>query len=123
MSSGTTAALVLAGEMLLARERHQQDRVGRGDGDRHDRTQRLAAEPPIWRPSSPRTFPRYGRRNRKSRRQRDEFPGKDGFAEALGRRLAGGRKLADEVSRDVDPSQSKSDAATTNGCIEFQTSP
>jgi len=58
-------------------------------------------------------FPRYGRRNRKSRRQRDEFPGKDGFAEALGRRLAGGRKLADEVSRDVDPSQSKSDAATT----------
>jgi hypothetical protein len=38
MSSGTTAALVLAGEMLLARERHQQDRVGRGDGDRHDRT-------------------------------------------------------------------------------------
>jgi hypothetical protein len=26
----------------------------------------------------------------------------DGFVEALGRRLARGRKLADEVSRDVD---------------------
>jgi hypothetical protein len=27
----------------------------------------------------------------------------DGFVEALARRLARGRKLADEVSRDVDP--------------------
>ena len=37
----------------------------------------------------------------------------DGFIEALGRRLARGRTLADEVSRDVDPTASKSDAATT----------
>ncbi len=37
----------------------------------------------------------------------------DGFIEALGRRLARGRTLADEVSRDIDPSAPKSDAATT----------
>ena len=33
--------------------------------------------------------------------------------EALGGRPARGRKLADEVSRDVDPNQAKIDAATT----------
>jgi predicted transcriptional regulator len=37
----------------------------------------------------------------------------DGFVEALGRRLARGRTLADEVSREVDPTALKSDAATT----------
>ena len=33
----------------------------------------------------------------------------DGFVEALGRRLARGRKLADEVSRDVDAVAPESD--------------
>jgi predicted transcriptional regulator len=33
----------------------------------------------------------------------------DGFVEALGRRLARGRKLADEVSRDVDAAAPESD--------------
>ena len=37
----------------------------------------------------------------------------DGFVEALGRRLARGRTLADEVSRDVNPSATENDAATT----------
>src|ERR1700685_3633759 len=37
----------------------------------------------------------------------------DGFVEALGRRLARGRALADEVSRDVDPSAPESEAAAT----------
>jgi predicted transcriptional regulator len=36
-----------------------------------------------------------------------------GFVEALGRRLARGRTLSDEVSRDVDPTTTKSDAAGT----------
>ena len=34
----------------------------------------------------------------------------DGFVEALGRRLARGRKLADEISLDVDAAASESDA-------------
>jgi hypothetical protein len=32
-----------AHELLLACERHQQDRLGRGDADRHDRVQQLVA--------------------------------------------------------------------------------
>ena len=35
----------------------------------------------------------------------------DGFVEALGRRLARGRTLADEVSRDVDPSATENEPA------------
>lgn len=34
----------------------------------------------------------------------------DGFVEALGRRLVRGRTLADEVSRDVDPSAAENEA-------------
>jgi hypothetical protein len=34
----------------------------------------------------------------------------DGFVEALGRRLARGRKLADEISSDIDAAGSGSDA-------------
>jgi hypothetical protein len=37
----------------------------------------------------------------------------DGFVEALGRRLARGRTLADEVSRDVDPSATEGETAAT----------
>ncbi len=37
----------------------------------------------------------------------------DGFVEALGRRLARGRTLVDEVSRDIYPTAPKSDAAST----------
>jgi predicted DNA-binding ribbon-helix-helix protein len=35
----------------------------------------------------------------------------DGFVEALGRRLARGRKLVDEVSQDVDAAASEGDTA------------
>jgi hypothetical protein len=34
----------------------------------------------------------------------------EGFVEALGRRLAGGSKLADEITRDVEPATPKNDA-------------
>ena len=37
----------------------------------------------------------------------------DGFVEALGRRLARGRTLADEVSRDLDPSAAENEAVAT----------
>jgi hypothetical protein len=34
----------------------------------------------------------------------------EGFVEELGRRLARGRKLADEITRDVEPATPKNDA-------------
>src|SRR5579883_2107519 len=37
----------------------------------------------------------------------------EGFVEALGRRLARGRKLADEIGRDVEPAAPKNGADTT----------